>query len=73
MGNALGIPPSTMINRIADREGASTEASLGKVAELRGALRIALDKEKAAAEDASRDGEALGPVVSSGHDVDRLV
>ena len=73
MGNALGIPPAVMFNRIADREGATAEASLGKVAELRGALKIALDKEQAAAEDASSDGEAPRPVVSSGHDVDRLV
>nr|WP_314257063.1 hypothetical protein [uncultured Devosia sp.] len=73
MGNALGIPPSVMINRIADREGATMAASLGKVAELQGALRIAQDNEQAAAAGNNPDGDAPRPIISSGHDVDRLI
>jgi hypothetical protein len=73
MGNALGIIPSVMINRIADREHAPMAASLGKVAELAGALIAAIDQEQAAAEQASPTGEAPAPALTSGAVVDRLI
>ncbi|WEK04484.1 MAG: hypothetical protein P0Y65_20290 [Candidatus Devosia phytovorans] len=72
MSNAIGTMPSVMINRIADRE-APMEASLGKVAALRAELKLAMDKEQAAAEDASPSGEAPPPVVENGYQVDRLI
>ena len=71
MSNALGIGPSVMINRLVDQSATPQDASLGKVAELRGELMQALDEEQAEAERVSPDGEA--PALSSGAVVDRLI
>ena len=73
MGNALGISPNVMINRIVDRTGTPAEAQLGKVAELRMALETAINQEQAKAALLSPTGEAEAPVVDSGAAVDRLI
>lgn len=73
MSNALGIGPAVMINRIADRQGTPAAALLGKVAELRMDLQVALEDEQAKAADLSPTGEADAPVVSSGAVVDMLI
>jgi hypothetical protein len=73
MSNALGIGPAVMINRIADRQGTPAGALLGKVAELRMDLQVALEEEQAKAADASPSGEARSPVIDSGAAVDRLI
>ena len=73
MGNALGITPNVMINRIADRERTPIDASLGKVAELRMTLQAKLDKEEAEAERTSPTGEGHAPALTSGAVVDRLI
>ncbi|UJW84023.1 hypothetical protein [Devosia sp. SL43] len=73
MSNALGIGPAVMINRIADRQGTPAGALLGKVAELRMDLQVALEDEQAKAADLSPTGEADATVVSSGAVVDRLI
>jgi hypothetical protein len=73
MGNALGIGPNIMINRIVDRAGTPAEAQLGKVAELRMALEVAINEEQARAALLNPTGEAEAPVVDSGAVVDRLI
>lgn len=73
MSNALGIGPAVMINRIVDRSGTPAQAQLGKVAELRMELQLALEEEQAKAADLSPTGEADAPVLSSGAVVDRLI
>ncbi len=73
MGNALGISPNVMINRIVDRTGTPAEAQLGKVAELRMDLEAAINQEQAKAALLSPTGEAEAPVVDSGAVVDRLI
>jgi hypothetical protein len=73
MGNALGISPNVMINRIVDRTGTPAEAQLGKVAELCMDLEAAINQEQAKAALLSPTGEAEAPVVDSGAVVDRLI
>lgn len=73
MSNALGIGPSVMINRIVDRTDTPAEAQLGKVAELRMDLMLALDEHQAEAADANPIGEAEPLVLSSGAVVDKLI
>lgn len=73
MSNALGIGPTVMINRIVDRSGTPLEAQLGKVAELRSDLALAVNEEQARAALLSPTGEAQATVVSSGAIVDRLI
>ena len=73
MSNALGIGPAVMINRIADRQGTPAAALLGKVAELRMDLQLAVAEEQAKAADLSPTGEADALVVSSGAVVDMLI
>jgi hypothetical protein len=62
-----------MINRIVDRVGTPAQAQLGKVAELRMDLELALDEAQAEAAEKSPTGEADAPVLSSGAVVDRLI
>ncbi|SEQ29029.1 hypothetical protein SAMN05428969_2576 [Devosia sp. YR412] len=71
MSNALGIGPNVMINRLVDQSGTPQDASLGKVAELRGELLQALDERRAEAERVTPEGEV--PALSSGAVVDRLI
>lgn len=73
MSTALGIGPAIMINRMVDRAGTPAAAALGKVAELRMDLQLAVEREQAEAADLSPTGEAEGPVLSSGAVVDRLI
>ncbi len=73
MGNASGIGPAIMINRLVERAGTPPEAHLAKVAQLRMALETAISDEQAKAADLSPTGEAKAPVVDSGAAVDRLI
>jgi len=73
MSNALGISPSVMINRIADRAGTPMAASLTKVAELRMQLSTAIDEEQQKAADRSPTGEASALPLTSGAVVDKLI
>ena len=73
MSNALAIGPNVMINRIVHRDGTPPEALLGKVAELRMDLEVAINQEQAEAALLSPTGEAEAPVVDSGAVVDRLI
>jgi hypothetical protein len=73
MGNALGIGPNIMINRLVDRSGTPPAAHLGKVAELRMDLEVAINEAQAKAALISPSGQAEAPVVDSGAVVDRLI
>ena len=73
MGNALGIGPAVMINRIVHESGKAGATHLAEVAKLRANLETAVQTEQAKAADLSPTGQAKAPVVSSGADVDRLV
>lgn len=73
MSNALGIGPAVMINRIVDRTGTPAGAQLGKVAELRMDLELAMEEARYKAANADTMGETQAPVLSSGAVVDRLI
>lgn len=73
MGNALGISPPVMINRIVDRLATPPEAQLAKVALLRAKLENAVQEEKAQSAATSPDGKGEAPVVENGAAVDRLI
>jgi len=73
MGNAAGIGPAAMINRLVDRAGTPAEAQLAKVAQLQAALRTAAAEEQAKAAVLSPTGEAEAPIIDSGAAVDRLI
>ena len=73
MGNSFAIGPNIMINRLVDRAGTPPAAQLGKVAELRMDLELAISEEQAKAALLSPTGEAEAPVVDSGAAVDRLI
>ena len=73
MGNAAGIGPAVMINRLVDRAGTPAEAQLAKVAQLQAALRTAAAEEQVKAAVLSPTGEAEAPIIDSGAAVDRLI
>jgi hypothetical protein len=73
MGNAIGISPPVMINRIVDRMDVPQDAQLAKVALLRAKLAIAVQQETAQSAMTSPDGKGTAPVVDSGAVVDRLI
>lgn len=73
MGNAAGITPATMINRMVDRAGTPAGAQLAKVAELQSALHSAIADAQAKAAALSPTGAAAAPVVDNGAAVDRLI
>lgn len=73
MGNAAGIGPAVMINRLVDRAGTPAEAQLAKVAQLQAALRTAAAEEQAKAAALDPTGEAEAPVIANGAAVDRLI
>lgn len=73
MGNAIGISPPVMINRIVDRLDVPQDAHLAKVALLRARLANAVQQETAQSALLSPDGEGKAPVVDSGAVVDRLI
>lgn len=67
MSNALGTSTSVMINRIATREGASTNTLLAQVAKMRGEMALTQNK----AEPEALPGLVRNPV--NGAEVDMLV
>jgi hypothetical protein len=73
MGNALGISPPVMINRMVDRLATPQGAQLAKVALLRAKLENAVQEQIAQSAASSPDGEGEAPVIDSGAAVDRLI
>lgn len=73
MSNALGISPAVMINRLADRSGASVNTQMAKVAELRMSLQTAVQNAEHQEAITSPSGETEHIVVDSGAVVDRLI
>lgn len=73
MGNAVGISPAVMINRLVDRAGTPAEAQLAKVAQLQSALRTAAAEEQVKAAALSPTGAADALVIDNGATVDRLI
>lgn len=73
MSNALNVSPAVMINRLADRSGASLNTQLAKVAELRMSLQTAVANAEHQEALTSPTGEAEPIVVDSGAVVDKLI